>query len=97
MNNIIPNIKDVNFKSLLEKLKSADWLESWIDTPATTTTKRNFNFNWSLKGQLCAVTIKKQVKDSPYWNEANAFLASLSEQEEAFYHSIFLASVPDGL
>jgi hypothetical protein len=97
VDNLIPNAKDVNFKSLLAKLKAADWLEGWTDTPATATAKRNFNFSWSLKGQLCAMTIKKQMKDSPYWNETNAFLASLNEQEEAFYHAIFLASVPDGL
>jgi hypothetical protein len=97
MNTGIPNCNDRNFKSLLVKLKSYGWMERIIDTPKTATTKRNFEFCWTIKGQLYAITAKKQMKDHPLWKEVKPFLDSLNEQEEAFLHSVFLSTVPDNL
>ena len=97
MGKIIPTGNDPNFKSLLSKLKSFAWLEKVIDTPKTETAKRNFEFVWTIKGQMCAITIKKQAKSHPLWKEVKEFLDSLNEQEEAFLHSVFLSEIPDGI
>jgi hypothetical protein len=94
---MIPNANDRNFKSLLSKLISSVWLEKVIDTPATSNSKRNFEFFWTLKGQVCALTIKRQIKTSPFWNESNSFFDSLNEQEQAFFHAVFLSEIPDQL
>jgi hypothetical protein len=92
--NSIPNANDPNFKSLLDKLISAEWIDRVTDTPATATTKRNFNFSWTLKGQFCALALVKQMSETDIWREASAFAASLNEQEEAFFHEVFLSEVP---
>jgi hypothetical protein len=92
--NELPNADDPNFKSLIEKLKALKWLDRVIDTPATTTAKRNFNLVWSLPGQLSLMTIKNKVTRSVYWPETEKFLASLNEQESGFFRDVCLSAVP---
>jgi hypothetical protein len=95
MSDMILNANDPNFKNLMSKLISAGWVEKNVDIPKTATAKRNVEVFWTKKGQLSILTIKRQLKDCPLWDQANAFALSLNEQEEAFFHSNVLAAVPD--
>ena len=90
---LIPNANDPNFKNLLSKLIAAKWLTDFTDTPATETSKRNFVFQWTTKGQLCGMTLKMEIRTTPLWKEAKSFLDSLNEQEEAFFHDVFLSAL----
>jgi hypothetical protein len=91
----LPNANDKNFKSLQAKLLKSGWMEEIVDTPAHGNVLRNFRFDWSIKGQLLLMTCKFKIISHPLWPEANAFLQSLNEQEEAFLHQVFLSQIPN--
>lgn len=98
MPQINPNANDPNFKSLLSKLMSAGWVDMKVDTPKTSNSIRDIGIHWSDKGQMCRLAIKQQIKTNPLlWIDANAFLASLNEYEEAFFYQVALSDVPDRL
>ena len=94
MDDLIRNVNDPHFSGLLKKLMDVKWLDKIIDTPATERHKRNIEFIWSMKGQMCLLTIKNQIANSAYWSETKTFLTSLNEQEEAFFHENILSVVP---
>lgn len=95
MPDIIRNIKDQHFKSLVDKLKAAGWISDAIHTPKTKDSLGNVEFIWAEKGQLLASTYKSRLMGHPLWGEAYSFVRSLNEQEEAFFHENFLAHIPD--
>jgi hypothetical protein len=97
MADLIKDANDPNFKSLLSKLRAIKWIDKVVFTPKTKTALGNYEFNWSLQGQLCLIVIKKQMKGHLLWKQSNAFLKSLNEQEEAFFHENMLSTVPDNL
>jgi hypothetical protein len=94
MDELIRNANDPNFKSLIKKLEDAQWLDDIIDIPAIGDKKRHMELKWSLKGQMCLMTIKGQIYQSALWGETKAFEAALNEQEEAFFHENILSAVP---
>jgi hypothetical protein len=91
---LIRNVRDPHFQSLLQKLLDAGWLEKVVESHSTATSKTGFEFVWSVKGQLCLLTIKRQMNQSALWGESKAFVASLNEQEEAFFHENILSDAP---
>jgi hypothetical protein len=95
MSDLILNANDPNFKSLLSKLIACGWIEKISDTARSSTAKRNIEIQWTKKGQLCLLTIKMQHHQSPFWKVASSFVASLNEQEEAFFQANMLSGLPD--
>jgi hypothetical protein len=94
MGDLIKNVKDPNFKSVIEKLLSAEWLAWVVETPKTESATRRFEFQWSVLGQMCITSLIANLTQSPYWNEARTFVDSLTEQEEAYFQENFLDAFP---
>ena len=97
MSDLIKNCNDPNFKSVLEKLLSVEWLAWVIDTPKTGSAVRSFEFQWSARGQMCITSLIANRRQSPFWNEARAFVTSLTEQEEAYFQENFVDAFPGDL
>ena len=97
MSDIIKNVNDPNFRSVVEKLLSVEWVAWVIDTPKTESAVRNLEFQWSIHGHMCIRSLIANLTQSPYWNEARAFVTSLSEQEEDYFQENFLDAYPRNL
>jgi hypothetical protein len=97
MGDLIKNVNDPNFKSVIQKLLSAEWLAWVIDTPKTESATRCFEFQWSVHGQMCITSLIAKRTQSPYRDEAWTFVDSLTEQEEAYFQEIFLDAFPRDL
>ncbi len=95
MSDIIRNIKDQSFKSMVAKLKAAGWISDAMHTPKTKDKLGNVEFIWTERGQLLILTYKSRLTSHPLWSEASSFVQTLTEQEEAFFHENVLAAVPD--
>lgn len=97
MSDLIKNVNDPNFRSVVEKLLAAEWLAWVLDTPKSETAVRNLEFQWSAHGHLCITSLIVNLTESPCWNEARAFVTSLTEQEEAYFYENFLNAFPRDL
>jgi hypothetical protein len=81
---------------MLKKLNSAGWISDTVYfLPKTKDRLGNVSFLWTEKGQILALTYKSGLTNHHLWEEASLFVRTLNEQEEAFFHEIFLATASD--